>query len=185
MMQQTNPIVSSDQESLIRVDAADRVIGSASKFECHQGAGLLHRAFSVFLFNAEGHLLLQQRAAGKLLWPGYWSNSCCSHPRWNETMEDAVARRIAEELGLTAISSGPQFLYKFEYQAHFGDIGSEHELCSVFRAHSDAEPQVNATEIAAWRWIHPDQLDTELTTHPDTYTPWLHLEWKRLRRDFL
>src|SRR5471032_3303829 len=88
-----------ESESLILVDEADREIGHLSKSECHEGRGILHRAFSVLIFNGHGELLLQQRAASKPLWPLFWSNSCCSHPRRSESMEGAVQRRLREELG--------------------------------------------------------------------------------------
>ena len=91
-------VVSSESEALILVDENDREIGFSSKDSCHDGPGILHRAFSLFIFNTAGELLLQQRSAGKRLWPLYWSNSCCSHPRAGETMELAVNRRLQQEL---------------------------------------------------------------------------------------
>jgi isopentenyl-diphosphate delta-isomerase type 1 len=111
-----------DSESLILVDEADREVGHMSKAQCHQGRGVLHRAFSLLIFNAGGELLLQQRAASKRLWPLYWSNSCCSHPRRAETMETAIHRRLHEELGLRCAL---HFLYKFHYQAQFDVAGAE------------------------------------------------------------
>src|SRR5262249_23196035 len=91
----------SGNEALIVVDEADNKLGQLSKELCHQGRGVLHRAFSLLIFNASGELLIQQRARSKRLWPMYWSNSCCSHPRSGETMEGATQRRLREELGLT------------------------------------------------------------------------------------
>jgi isopentenyl-diphosphate delta-isomerase len=174
-------IVSSDEEQLILVDAADREIGTLPKSDCHDGAGILHRAFSLFVFNAEGALLLQQRHADKRLWPLFWSNSCCSHPRAGEEMDLAVGRRLEQELGLRAALS---FLYKFEYTAHFGDAGTEHELCWVYAGTTTSEPVINTTEIANWRWIAPAALDAELATSPEHFTPWFKLEWQdpRLRQ---
>ncbi len=122
------------RDQLILVDASDRETGFLSKEECHQGAGRLHRAFSVFLFNRRGELLLQQRSAAKPLWPLYWSNTCCSHPRQGETVEAAARRRLAEEL---ALSAELRFLYKFEYRAEYQQIGTEHELCWVFAGVAD------------------------------------------------
>ena len=121
-------LVSSESEDLILVDANDKETGFLSKARAHDGQGVLHRAFSVFLFNEKGELLLQQRAASKRLWPGCWSNSCCSHPRRGETMRVATRRRLRDELN---IDVELEYVYKFIYQAEFGEFGSEHELCHV------------------------------------------------------
>src|SRR5215510_15416861 len=118
---------SEDSESLILVDEADREVGHLGKAQCHQGRGVLHRAFSLLIFNPAGGLLLQQRAAAKRLWPLYWSNSCCSHPRRAESMEAAIHRRLKQELGLACPL---RFLFKFQYQAQFDAVGAEHELCA-------------------------------------------------------
>ncbi|HEY5645940.1 MAG TPA: isopentenyl-diphosphate Delta-isomerase, partial [Pseudomonadales bacterium] len=95
-------IVSSESEALILVDSSDRVLGHLDKSAAHDGDGVLHRAFSLFIFDPQDRLLLQQRAEGKRLWPGFWSNSCCSHPRQGERMDQAVHRRLEQELGMTA-----------------------------------------------------------------------------------
>jgi isopentenyl-diphosphate delta-isomerase len=172
----------SPRDTLILVDHEDRDIGFGSKEECHRGAGLLHRAFSVFLFNRAGETLLQQRSAQKPLWPLYWSNSCCSHPRRGEAVERAAQRRVQEELG---VSCGLSFLYKFEYQAQFGAVGSEHELCWVFAGFANGSITANRNEIAAFRYVSPDQLTREIATDESPFTPWLKLEWTRIRSDFL
>ena len=175
-------IVSSEDEPLILVDSADRAIGELSKAACHDGDGVLHRAFSAFVFNDEGKLLLQQRAAEKRLWGGWWSNSCCSHPRVGEKIEEAVVRRVEQELGLLI---EPEFTYRFEYQAHFGAAGTEHELCSVFIGRSAAQhPVINTTEVDGWEWIEPEQLSSELAQSTRQFTPWFLLEWQRLNNDF-
>jgi isopentenyl-diphosphate delta-isomerase len=172
-----NRVVSSEAEQLILVDDDDREQGYLSKAACHDGAGTLHRAFSAFLFNAPGELLLQQRAVSKRLWPGYWSNSCCSHPRRGESMSTATGRRLDEELNLAA---DLRFVYKFRYQAPFGDLGSEHELCHVFLGRIDADVRPNEEEIAAIRFVSAQTLDTELSEHPERFTPWFKLEWDAL-----
>lgn len=174
-------VVSFDSERLILVDANDREIGHASKADAHAGKGILHRAFSLFVFNPAGELLLQQRAPTKPLWPGFWANSCCSHPRGGEDMDTATQRRLQEELGFTCPL---EFVYKFQYHAPYGDAGSETELCWVYVGVSDAPVRVNDTEIAAWRYVKPDALDREITESPDHFTPWLKMEWQRLRGDF-
>ena len=173
--------VSSPHERLILVDAHDRVLGAADKLECHLGDGRLHRAFSLHVVNARGEILLQRRAHEKFLWPGFWSNSCCSHPRSGETIEAAVHRRAAEELGLQIEA---RYLYKFRYHARYRDVGSERELCSVFVAFSDTRPDPNPSEVSDWRYLRPEALDAALERDSALYTPWFKLEWRRLRHDY-
>jgi isopentenyl-diphosphate delta-isomerase len=170
-----------DCDALILVDEADREVGHLSKTKCHDGQGVLHRAFSLLIFNAEGELLLQQRASSKRLWPLYWSNSCCSHPRRAESMETAIHRRLYEELGLRCPL---HFLFKFQYQAQFESAGSEQELCSVFIGRSRDQLRVDPNEIRAVRWIQPEVLQAELSgSEADKFTPWFKLEWARIWRD--
>lgn len=174
-------VVSSEDEQLILVDLDDTELGFQTKARCHDGDGILHRAFSVFLVDDAGRVLLQQRAADKRLWGGYWANSCCSHPRRGESMELATSRRLTEELGGGA-AVALEYVYKFDYHARFGDLGSERELCWVFLGRIDpASIDYNRTEIAAIRWVTPAELDAELAEHPEHFTPWLHLEWEQLR----
>jgi isopentenyl-diphosphate delta-isomerase len=171
-----------DLDSLILVDDADRELGRLSKAACHDGHGVLHRAFSLLIFNDAGELLLQQRAPSKRLWPLYWSNSCCSHPRWAESMEVATRRRLYEELGLRCPL---HFLFKFQYQAQFDRTGSERELCSVFIGRTNEPPQINRDEIQAWRWIGQEALQAELNdVEAGRFTPWFALEWARIWRDY-
>ena len=144
----------------------------------HEGRGTLHRAFSLLIFNDRGELLLQQRAPAKRLWPLYWSNSCCSHPRRGEAMEAAIKRRLYEELGL---SCPLHFLFKFQYQAQFGESGAEHELCSVFIARCTDEVRINRDEILGCRWIAPEELEVEISRGGAAkFTPWFMLEWSRI-----
>ncbi len=173
-----NLVVSSEEERLILVDSDDHETGTSTKSECHDGAGVLHRAFSVFVFNRSGELLIHQRHPSKRLWPNFWSNSCCSHPRAGEEVDVAVHRRLEQELGLTA---DLHYVYKFEYVAPFGDAGTEHELCWVYAGTTDATPVINTTEIANWRWIAPAALDVEFAQTPQRFTPWFKLEWQALR----
>ena len=171
-------IVSFDDEPLILVDSDDNVIGHMEKARAHEGEGVLHRAFSIFLFNDDGDVLMQQRAAGKQLWGGFWSNSVCSHPRRGETVADAARRRLEEEIGVVA---DVHYLYTFEYHAQFGEIGAEHEMCAVFFARSDMAVTGNPTEIADFAFMAPETLDDALATDPERYTPWLKMEWPRIR----
>ena len=175
-------IVSNDGEELILVDEHDREIGRKTKSECHTGTGVLHRAFSIFVFNSNDELLLQKRAPSKPLWPNYWSNTCCSHPRWGETMEHAVARRLEQELGFTCPL---EFLYKFKYHAQYGERGAEHEYCWVYYGRYDGPIDVNVSEIADWRWVGVDALEAELEAAPERFTPWFKMEWAHIRRNFL
>ena len=173
-------IVSDEAELLILVDSKDQQIGELDKAACHNGEGKLHRAFSLFVLNSKGQILLQKRAKNKRLWGGYWSNSCCSHPRVGESMVDAVVRRSKQELGLAVDA---KFVYKFEYSAKFGEAGSERELCSIYVAQTSDEPVFNTEEISACRWVSPAKLAKALVDNADHYTPWLKMEWDTLRRD--
>lgn len=175
-------IVSFDDEKLILVDDDDNVVGYENKDVCHNGDGILHRAFSIFIFNNKNELLIQQRASDKRLWGEYWSNSCCSHPRKGEEYSTATVRRLKEELGL---ETRMQYLFRFKYQASFGDPGSEHELCSVYIGRSDNAPKVNDTEIMDWRYISITDLNRELLLNPQLFTPWFKMEWERITREYL
>jgi isopentenyl-diphosphate delta-isomerase len=180
-MERDNRVVSSVDEQLILVDSDDREIGFMGKADAHLGRGTLHRAFSLFVFNPVGELLLQQRAKTKRLWPGYWSNSCCSHPRRDEKMDSAIRRRLQEELGLRAEL---EFLFKFEYQVQYDAQGAEHELCWVYAGPSAGRPRANVHEIAAWRYVTPKALQAEIACTPETFTPWFKFEWPHILRNY-
>ena len=167
-------------DTLILVNEADEGVGHLSKMLCHEGRGILHRAFSLLIFNDRGELLIQQRSASKRLWPLFWSKSCCSHPRRAETMEQAIHRRLYEELG---IRCPLRFLFKFQYQAQFDATGAEHELCSVFIGRCTDSVKIDSGEIFAWRWIAPEALQRELAGGGGNFTPWFMLEWARIWRD--
>jgi len=181
-MTNKNKIVSFEDELLILVDERDQEIGWDTKDVCHNGKGILHRAFSIFIFNENHELLLQKRSAEKRLWPLYWSNSCCSHPRKGESNDYATQRRLKEEIGL---ASSLKFLYKFQYQAFFENEGAEHELCSVYIGKSDQKPIVNETEIAEWKYLSIDKLNEQLSDKPDKFTPWFKMEWNKLNREYI
>lgn len=169
------------EEQLVLVDEDDRPTDIAGKADCHLGEGRLHRAFSLLVFDERGRLLLQQRASRKLLWPGFWSNSCCSHPRPGETPEIAARRRARQELG---IDVQPRFLYRFRYYARYLDLGAEHELCSVLVARTRDRIQIDPAEVADWRFLTPAEVSEALAVHPERFTPWFHLEWGHIGSHF-
>ena len=171
-------VVSFDDEALILVDPQDRIVGHRNKAEVHQGSGTLHRAFSIFLFNHKGQVLLQKRSERKRLWPGFWSNTCCSHPRQGETYEIATQRRLMDELGIEAKLV---FIYRFLYRADYKQIGAEHELCSVYVGLSESRVRPNRLEVAEYRWISYQKLDKLILQEPDCFTPWFKMEWEELR----
>lgn len=180
-MSSQHRIVSSESEELILVDRDDNEIGYASKAHAHDGGGILHRAFSLFLFNDAGELLLQQRAPSKRLWGGYWSNTCCSHPRRGESLAVATSRRLLDELNVEAQI---EYVYRFCYEAGFGDAGSENELCHVFLGKASEDIQPNDSEISSIRYVSAEALAREFDQHPDRFTPWFKQEWGELNRHY-
>ena len=170
-----------NKDLLILVDESDKALGFKSKSECHEGNGTLHRAFSVFIFNPLGQLLIQKRSSNKELWDLHWSNSCCSHPKKNEQMELAVKRRLKEELG---IECPVHYLYKFTYHAKYKNLGSEHELCHVYVGLFDGEIKANPEEIDDWKFIKPDDLEERIRNSKKDYTPWMKIEWEMLTASY-
>jgi isopentenyl-diphosphate delta-isomerase type 1 len=164
------------EEWVVLVDEQDRELGRALKDDVHHAATPLHRAFSLFLFDAAGRTLLQRRAAGKRTWPGIWSNACCGHPAPGEARADAALRRCREELGieprgLTVV------LPHFRYRAELDGV-VENELCPVFVARWDgAPPAPDPREVAATRWVDWPAFLAEL---PGAYSPWAVLEAREL-----
>lgn len=165
-------------DTLILVDDQDREIGQEEKIQAHLGEGKLHRAFSLFLWDEKGRLLLQQRAAGKMLWPGFWSNSVCSHPRQGETILLAAQRRLQQELG--AEGRNWRQITSLVYQAPYLDIGSEHEFCHVVFAEAAGAISQNNEEVQAVRWVRIPELLSEIQAYPERFTPWFKLELDRL-----
>jgi len=170
------------KDRLILVDREDNILGYRDKETCHLGKGLLHRAFSIFIFNKKKQLLIQKRSSLKPLWPLHWSNSVCSHPRQGETGMEAAQRRLKEEINITVPL---QFLFKFQYQATYKDTGSENELCSVYIGRSDTPIKADPAEIAEWKYITWDQLNKDIHEYPEYYTPWFKLEWQRIKAQHL
>jgi len=167
-------------ESLILVDKNDKEIGHIGKVEAHRGSLPLHRAFSIFIFNSRGEMLIQKRGSKKNTWPGFWANACCSHPRVGEKIEDAVKRRLKEELGF---SCPLKFLFKFEYKAQYDNVWGEHELDSVFIGRYDGAVKPNKEEIMEWKFIGVDELKLDVKRNPGKYGPWFKLCYERVLKN--
>lgn len=158
-------------DQVILVDEHDRELGFMEKIEAHE-KGLLHRAFSVLLFNSKGEVLLQKRSAIKYHSAGLWTNTCCSHPKPNEKIEEAVSRRLQEEMG---ISLRPEFAYKFLYKTTLDNNLIEHELDHVFIGVYDGKPQINSHEVEDCKFVTLSSLREEINQNPDAYTHWFKL----------
>jgi len=156
-------------EHVILVDTNDRPLGTEEKLRAHQ-LGLLHRAFSIFVFNTKGELLLQQRAYSKYHTGGLWTNTCCSHPRPGEELEDAVHRRLQEEMGFDCpLTKAFSFVYRATFEA---DKLIEHEFDHVFIGVSDTLPVPNPAEVGDFAYHPIDTIATDITKHPERYTFW-------------
>jgi isopentenyl-diphosphate delta-isomerase len=158
-----------EEERVILVDPDDEAIGTAAKLEAHT-SGALHRAFSVFVMNRRGEILLQRRADGKYHSGGRWSNTCCGHPRPGEETADAAARRLGEEMGF---GCDLRWLFAFTYRVEMEDGLWEHEIDHVFLGRHDADPSPDPEEVGEWRWVSPRTLRAEMDRAPDRFTPWL------------
>ncbi len=156
---------------VILVDQNDRELGSMEKMEAHI-KGVLHRAFSVFVFNEKNELLLQRRAFGKYHSEGLWTNTCCSHPAPGESVNEAGKRRMKEEMGMEI---DPQPLFSFIYRAELDNSLIEHELDHVLVAFSDETPHLNPEEAIAFRWMSLDDIRIDMQAHPESYTEWFKI----------
>ena len=157
-----------EKEMVILVNEQDEAIGLMEKMEAHE-KGLLHRAFSILIFNSDGEMLLQQRALSKYHSPGLWTNACCSHPRNGETILEAANRRLSEEMGMqTELSVLTHFIYK----ADFDNGLTEHELDYVVKGITNENPTINPDEVNAFRWISISDLNKWVTTSPTDFTVW-------------
>jgi isopentenyl-diphosphate Delta-isomerase len=165
-------------EQVILVDEWDQQLGLADKMAVHTGNGQLHRAVSVLVYRKRNNaveVLLQKRAPGKPLWPGYWTNTICTHPRNLETPVDCAVRRLREEMG---ISVNPESLMKiddFYYQSAYTAELAEHEYDHVFLCRYDGPVDVSPDEVAEWRWAPWHEVVIDVTRHPEQYTGWFRL----------
>lgn len=156
-------------ELLILVDENDNEIGLKDKLSAHQ-EGLLHRAFSIFIFNSGNELLLQQRADGKYHSGGLWSNTCCSHPNNIESFSETISRRLKEEMG---IESEVEFQFKFLYHTPFENGLMEHEMDYVYFGKSDEKPHPDSSEVKSWKYISLEALNEDISSNPQNYSVWL------------
>ena len=160
-----------NEDHVILVDQNDKQIGLMPKLEAHEKA-LLHRAFSVFIFNSKNELMLQQRAFHKYHSPGLWTNTCCSHQQDGETNIEAGRRRLQEEMGfVTNLEETISFIYK----APFDNGLTEHEYDHVMVGYYNDEPKINLNEVADWKWMTLDGVKTDMVEHPEDYTVWFKI----------
>jgi isopentenyl-diphosphate delta-isomerase len=159
------------EEMVILVNEKDEKIGLMPKQEAHEKA-LLHRAFSVFIFNDKGELMLQQRAFDKYHSPGLWTNTCCSHQRDGENNVEAGKRRLMEEMGfVTDIKETISFIYK----APFDNGLTEHEYDHILVGNFNGIPQLNPAEVANWKWMAVNEVKKDIILNPTSYTEWFKI----------
>lgn len=163
-------------EQVILVDENDRQVGLMEKQAAHVNPHL-HRAFSIFIFNSKGELLMQQRALSKYHSPGLWTNTCCSHPRDGETLTEATSRRLMEEMGMTCEMHE---VYTFIYKAPVGQGLTEHEFDHVWIGRSDETPQINREEVESWKYMSLDDLKVDIQLHPELYTEWFKITFEEM-----
>ena len=155
-------------DELILVDKDDNVTGYEEKERCHLVPTKLHRAFSIFIFNPKGEMLIHKRASLKKTWPGYWTNACCSHPRKGEAREEAAVRRLREELGF---ETPVAHLFSFRYEADFDGQYGENEIDHVFLGIYEGAVNPDPDEIEEWKFIGVEALLKDVACS-ETYTPW-------------
>jgi isopentenyl-diphosphate Delta-isomerase len=158
-------------EEIILVDEQDNAIGTMEKMEAHR-RGVLHRAFSIVLFNSIGELLLQRRADNKYHSGGLWTNTCCSHPLPEESIRDAAQRRLNYEMGIDLM---PEFAFKFIYKTPLDKSLIEHELDYVFIGTFDGTPVINKNEVSDWKFMGLNDLKNDIRISPENYTVWFRL----------
>ncbi|MCF8368152.1 MAG: isopentenyl-diphosphate Delta-isomerase [Bacteroidales bacterium] len=166
----------SDKEYVILVDENDKEIGIKEKMEAHLHPEL-HRAFSVFIFNENDELMLQQRALSKYHSPGLWTNTCCSHPRQGEKTNDAAHRRMMEEMGFDCDF---EKAFHFTYRADVGDGLIEHEFDHVFIGRSEAKPTINPDEVHDWKYMGMEEIKKDMQKNPGNYTVWFRIAFEEV-----
>jgi isopentenyl-diphosphate delta-isomerase len=157
-------------EKIILVDEKDNEIGTGEKLNIHQD-GKLHRAFSIFVFNSKGELLLQKRSKSKYHTASLWANTCCSHPRPNQDLEKEAKRKLMEEM---EINCDLKEVFSFIYKASVGNL-TEHEFDHLFIGKFDGNPKPNKDEVEDWKWVDVNELEKDIDKTPEKYVPWLKI----------
>ncbi|PKP51845.1 MAG: isopentenyl-diphosphate delta-isomerase [Bacteroidetes bacterium HGW-Bacteroidetes-1] len=165
-----------NNEFVVLVDRNDLELGLMKKMDAHINA-MLHRAFSIFIFNSKGEMLLQQRALNKYHSPGLWTNTCCSHPRSGESLQQATSRRLLEEMGMHCEMNKA---FDFIYKADVGQGLTEHEFDHVFIGYSDMSPVINKEEVENWKYVNIDAIKADMSKNPDIYTVWFRIAFDQL-----
>jgi len=165
-------------EQVILVDENDQPLGLMEKMEAHI-KGEMHRAFSVFIFNEKGEMMLQQRALTKYHSPGLWTNTCCSHPRMGEETSEAAHRRMIEEMGFDC---NFEEVFTFTYKSDVGQGLIEHEFDHVFIGRSDKTPKINPEEVNDWKFMSIDKIIEDIKRFPESYTVWFKIAFKELQK---
>jgi isopentenyl-diphosphate delta-isomerase len=164
-------------DTLILVDSKDNVIGYDEKESCHLMPTKLHRAFSIFIINLKGEMLIHKRSSLKKTWPGFWTNACCSHPRKGETLEEATKKRLLFEMGFTCPL---EYLFRFEYKSDYDQIYGEYEVDHVFFGLYNGTPDANGDEVEDWKFIGLPELLEDVEVHGPRYTPWFKIALPRV-----
>jgi len=170
-----------EEEKVILVNEQDEKIGLMPKQEAHE-KGVLHRAFSVFIFNSKNELMLQQRALHKYHSPGLWTNTCCSHQRDGESSLEAGKRRLFEEMGF---STGLKETTSFIYKAPFDNGLTEHELDHILIGNFEETPNINPNEVATWKWMDLEEVKKDIQTNPEIYTAWFKIIFDKFYQHLL
>ena len=169
------------EELVILVDENDNQVGLMPKMEAHEKA-VLHRAFSVFVFNEKNELMLQQRALHKYHSPGLWTNTCCSHQRDGESNLAAGERRLFEEMGfVTELKETISFIYK----APFENGLTEHEYDHILVGHYENEPEINTEEVGEWKWMDLELVKKDIKNNPENYTSWFKIIFEKYYKTLL
>lgn len=166
-----------DEEEVILVNKKDIQLGLMPKMEAHR-KGVLHRAFSVFIFKSSRELLIQKRSSQKYHSPGLWTNTCCSHQRDGESTINAANRRLNEEMGLNA---DLKEIFSFIYKANLKNGLIEHEFDHVLVGYTDLSPIINIKEVEDWKWVDLSILEHEIDKNPNIYTEWFKIIFKRVK----